>query len=106
MWEPHVDDATGSTYWWNTATHEATWDKPEGAESGVGSSQPAATPANLSAQDEWEQHIDDATGQPYWWNLVSCTATWDRPLPAVPGALIGRIVRYLQSYRTCALQLA
>ena len=50
-WPPHVDEATGRTYWWHTVTRETRWDQP----------QTEPLPAG------WKCYLDPDTGN-YWYH--------------------------------------
>ncbi|XP_055645687.1 LOW QUALITY PROTEIN: rho GTPase-activating protein 27 [Falco peregrinus] len=80
-WETHTDTESGHLFYYNPVTGETTWDCPFGqAEDGVS---PAASPASsLTHSPEfpaWEQYVDEASGQAFFYNSVTGETSWDPP---------------------------
>ncbi|KAM6189654.1 rho GTPase-activating protein 27 isoform 2-T2 [Sarcoramphus papa] len=80
-WETHTDTDSGHLFYYNPATGETTWDCPFGqAEDGVS---PVASPASSLAHSpefpEWEQYVDEASGQAFFYNSVTGETSWDPP---------------------------
>ncbi|XP_064895866.1 rho GTPase-activating protein 27 isoform X2 [Columba livia] len=80
-WETHTDTESGHLFYYNPVTGETTWDCPFGqAEDGVS---PAASPASsLTHSPEfpaWEQHVDEGSGQAFFYNSVTGETSWDPP---------------------------
>ncbi|XP_009882148.1 PREDICTED: rho GTPase-activating protein 27-like [Charadrius vociferus] len=80
-WETHTDTDSGHLFYYNPVTGETTWDCPFGqAEDGVS---PVASPASSLAHSpefsEWEQHMDEASGQAFFYNSVTGETSWDPP---------------------------
>uniref|UniRef100_A0A663MWP8 Rho GTPase activating protein 27 n=1 Tax=Athene cunicularia TaxID=194338 RepID=A0A663MWP8_ATHCN len=80
-WETHTDTDSGHLFYYNPVTGETTWDCPFGqAEDGVS---PVASPASSLAHSpefpEWEQYMDEASGQAFFYNSVTGETSWDPP---------------------------
>lgn len=80
-WETHTDTDSGHLFYYNPVTGETTWDCPFGqAEDGVS---PVASPASSLAHSpefsEWERHMDEASGQAFFYNSVTGETSWDPP---------------------------
>ncbi|XP_071674071.1 rho GTPase-activating protein 27 isoform X2 [Patagioenas fasciata] len=80
-WETHTDTESGHLFYYNPVTGETTWDCPFGqAEDGVS---PAASPASSLAHSPefpaWEQHVDEGSGQAFFYNSVTGETSWDPP---------------------------
>ncbi|NXE69464.1 RHG27 protein, partial [Calcarius ornatus] len=80
-WETHTDTDSGHLFYYNPVTGETTWDCPFGqAADGVS---PAASPASSLAHSpelpEWEQHVDQGSGQTFFYNSVTGETSWDPP---------------------------
>ncbi|KAM6042232.1 rho GTPase-activating protein 27 isoform 2-T2 [Chlamydotis macqueenii] len=80
-WETHTDADSGRLFYYNPVTGETTWDCPFGqAEDGVS---PTASPTSLLAHSpecpEWEQYMDEASGQAFFYNSVTGETSWDLP---------------------------
>ncbi|XP_042643485.1 rho GTPase-activating protein 27 isoform X2 [Tyto alba] len=80
-WETHTDTDSGHLFYYNPVTGETTWDCPFGqAEDGVS---PVASPASSVTHStefpEWEQYVDEASGQAFFYNSVTGETSWDPP---------------------------
>ncbi|XP_030919496.1 rho GTPase-activating protein 27 [Geospiza fortis] len=80
-WETHTDTDSGHLFYYNPVTGETTWDCPFGqAADGVS---PGASPASSLAHSpelpEWEQHVDQGSGQIFFYNSVTGETSWDPP---------------------------
>ncbi|XP_049656933.1 rho GTPase-activating protein 27 isoform X2 [Accipiter gentilis] len=80
-WETHTDTDSGHLFYYNPVTGETTWDCPFGqAEDGVS---PVASPASSLPHSpefpEWEQYMDEASGQAFFYNSVTGETSWDPP---------------------------
>nr|XP_030111881.3 rho GTPase-activating protein 27 isoform X2 [Taeniopygia guttata] len=87
-WETHTDTASGHLFYYNPVTGETTWDCPLGqAADGVS---PAASPASSLAHSpelpEWEQHVDQGSGQTFFYNSVTGETSWDPPTAGDTGS--------------------
>ena len=97
-WEEFEDDSSGRKYWYNESTGDTTWEEPIELAAGRGgmpdrdslvscaaASPPALPPLpalGLSIGElppEWEQHVDDTTGEWYWHNTTTDETTWEKP---------------------------
>ncbi|XP_067412380.1 rho GTPase-activating protein 27 isoform X2 [Emydura macquarii macquarii] len=80
-WESHTDTQSGQLFYYNPVTGETTWDSPfEHPEDGV-SPAPSRSPlvALSPAVAEWDQYVDDASGQVFFYNSVTGETSWDPP---------------------------
>lgn len=87
-WETHTDTDSGHLFYYNPVTGETTWDCPFGqAADGVS---PAASPASSLAHSpeipEWEQHVDQGSGQTFFYNSVTGETSWDPPTAGDTGS--------------------
>ncbi|KAM4756548.1 rho GTPase-activating protein 27 isoform 2-T3 [Cyanocitta cristata] len=87
-WETHTDTESGHLFYYNPVTGETTWDCPFGqAADGVS---PAASPASSLAHSpelpEWEQHVDQGSGQTFFYNSVTGETSWDPPTAGDTGS--------------------
>ncbi|KAM9837746.1 rho GTPase-activating protein 27 isoform 1-T2 [Aulostomus maculatus] len=94
-WEVHVDQESGQEYYYHPATGHTTWDnpfldsptdpEPLLAEEPCSSSppqSPAYSPSTASPpawSSDWEQLVDESTGRPYFYNLMSGETSWEPP---------------------------
>uniref|UniRef100_A0A8C8B765 Rho GTPase activating protein 27 n=1 Tax=Otus sunia TaxID=257818 RepID=A0A8C8B765_9STRI len=80
-WETHTDTDSGQLFYYNPVTGETTWDCPFGrAEDGVSPvASPASSLAHSPAFPEWEQHVDEGSGQAFFYNSVTGETSWDPP---------------------------
>uniref|UniRef100_A0A7M4DWN6 Rho GTPase activating protein 27 n=1 Tax=Crocodylus porosus TaxID=8502 RepID=A0A7M4DWN6_CROPO len=80
-WETHTDTDSGQLFYYNPVTGETTWDSPfENLEDGVSpatSPSPSLTYSPMLA--EWCQHMDEASGQVFFYNSVTGETSWERP---------------------------
>lgn len=95
-WEVHVDQESGQEYYYHPDTGQTTWDKPFldsptspeslSAENPLSPSPPlspvfstsTASPSSVRTSD-WEQLVDESSGRPYFYNLMSGETTWEPP---------------------------
>lgn len=87
-WETHTDTDSGHLFYYNPVTGETTWDCPFGqAADGVS---PAASPTSSLAHSlerpEWEQHVDEGSGQTFFYNSVTGETSWDPPTAGDTGS--------------------
>ncbi|XP_037836735.1 rho GTPase-activating protein 15 isoform X2 [Kryptolebias marmoratus] len=97
-WEVHVDRDSGQEYYYHPATGRTTWDHPfpdsptDPAEE-PRSPSPLQSPA-LSASpasgwtSDWEQLVDETSGQPYFYNPTSGETSWEPPEQQSPYPLL------------------
>lgn len=83
-WEVHVDEDSGQEYYYHSDTGRTTWDNPF-LDSPTDPEQfppevpfPPPSPQSDWAS-EWEQLVDETTGQPYFYNHMSGETSWDPP---------------------------
>ena len=75
-WQEYWDDNAQAKYYYNEATGEASWTKPEGmqdAPQGAGMNVPASA---RQMPEEWVSYVDEATGQEYWYNSITGETAW------------------------------
>lgn len=87
-WETHTDTDSGHLFYYNPVTGETTWDCPFGqAADGVS---PAASPTSSLTHSlerpEWEQHVDEGSGQTFFYNSVTGETSWDPPTAGDTGS--------------------
>ncbi|XP_047233373.1 rho GTPase-activating protein 27 isoform X4 [Girardinichthys multiradiatus] len=83
-WEIHVDQESGQEYYYHPDTGRTTWDNPfldspknpEWLPPEVTCS-PSPSPSGWDS--DWEQLVDETTGQPYFYNHMSGKTSWDPP---------------------------
>ncbi|MEQ2236379.1 hypothetical protein ILYODFUR_012189 [Ilyodon furcidens] len=83
-WEIHVDQESGQEYYYHPDTGRTTWDNPfldspkdpEWLPLEVTCS---PSPSLSEWASDWEQLVDETTGQPYFYNHMSGKASWDPP---------------------------
>ncbi|KAG6610114.1 WW domain-binding protein 4 [Phytophthora cinnamomi] len=79
-WEKHVDEASGSAYYYNTRTGESSWEVPASYAS------PQARGPSQDKAPKWRAFVDDESGTTYYYDEVSGTSRWDKPEDFVPEA--------------------
>ncbi|XP_041029393.1 rho GTPase-activating protein 15-like isoform X3 [Carcharodon carcharias] len=79
-WEMHTDQATGQPFYYNVVTEETTWDSPfDSSDKKEPQSPHSRTSSTSSPFVGWESHLDEVSGQPYYYNPVTGETTWDPP---------------------------
>uniref|UniRef100_A0A3Q3NPX7 Rho GTPase activating protein 27 n=1 Tax=Labrus bergylta TaxID=56723 RepID=A0A3Q3NPX7_9LABR len=79
-WEVHVDQESGQEYYFHPSTGRTTWDKDPCSPSPLQS--PALSPSTAFPSgwtSEWEQLVDEDSGQPYFYNPMSGETSWEPP---------------------------
>ncbi|GMF11698.1 unnamed protein product [Phytophthora lilii] len=66
-WKKHVDEKSGSAYYYNASTGESSWEEPAGFK------EPAAR------APKWREFVDDESGATYYYDEASGTSRWDKP---------------------------
>uniref|UniRef100_UPI00398F4301 rho GTPase-activating protein 27-like isoform X2 n=1 Tax=Pristiophorus japonicus TaxID=55135 RepID=UPI00398F4301 len=80
QWETHTDQATGQPFYYNVVTEETTWDSPfDSSESREPQTPRSRSSSTSNPFGEWESHVDEASGQPYFYNPVTGETTWEPP---------------------------
>lgn len=72
-WEKHVDDTSGSTYYYNIHTGESSWEVPRRVEAFKGQD------TGHDAIPNWREFIDDESGMTYYYDEKSGKSRWDKP---------------------------
>nr|XP_020670178.1 rho GTPase-activating protein 27 [Pogona vitticeps] len=81
-WETHTDAESGHLFYYNTVTGQTTWDSPfDGSLNSTSPTQPqspllAPSPATPA---EWDQYLDEASGQVFFYNTATGESSWDAP---------------------------
>ncbi|XP_067869313.1 rho GTPase-activating protein 27-like isoform X2 [Heterodontus francisci] len=79
-WETHTDQATGQPFYYNVVTGETTWDSPFDSLDGKEPRSPRSRSSSTSYTFVgWESHLDEVSGQPYYYNPVTGETTWEPP---------------------------
>lgn len=98
-WETHTDTGSGHLFYYNPVTGETTWDCPFGQGEDVVS--PAASPTSSLAHSlelpEWDQYVDEGSGQAFFYNSVTGETSWDPPQAGDRGGswdMHPRVTRY------------
>ncbi|XP_072343122.1 rho GTPase-activating protein 27-like isoform X2 [Scyliorhinus torazame] len=79
-WETHTDQATGQPFYYNVVTAETTWDSPfNSPDRKEPQTPPSCSPSTSSPFVGWESHLDEVSGQPYYYNPVTGETTWEPP---------------------------
>eukprot|EP00644_Phytophthora_capsici_P002350 jgi/Phyca11/534777/estExt2_fgenesh1_pg.C_PHYCAscaffold_270132 len=72
-WEKHIDESSGSTYYYNLRTGESSWEVPGGFKS------PKSMDDSQSKASKWQKFVDDETKATYYYDEVSGTSRWEKP---------------------------
>ena len=85
-WKEHVDEKSGERYWFNHDTGESSWTKPgaavprtTGAEHVPEQPVTQAATAAVASSTEWQQHVDEKSGDKYWFNHKTGESSWTEP---------------------------
>eukprot|EP00897_Mesotaenium_endlicherianum_P001888 jgi/Mesen1/1727/ME000138S00586 len=85
-----VDPSSGHTYYFNEATGGSQWDRPAPPPSRTALLPPPPPPPVLPPlPPDWEEAVDAASGQMYYYNTKTSTSSWERPKAAATTASVG-----------------
>lgn len=73
VWVEAKDPKSGKTYYYNKATKQTKWTKPDSAE------KPADTSADAENPALWKEGTDPKSGKKYYYNKSTKQTTWKRP---------------------------
>ena len=76
QWEEHVDPSSGKKFFFNPATQETSWTRPNSRAAGYPSSDPARK------SDGWTEHRDPASGKMFYFNTDTKETSWQKPSAA------------------------
>eukprot|EP00924_Labyrinthula_sp_SR-Ha-C_P002388 snap_masked-scaffold_16-processed-gene-2.8-mRNA-1 protein AED:0.98 eAED:1.00 QI:0/-1/0/1/-1/1/1/0/850 len=84
-WIELFDDASQAPYWSNNVTGETTWFNPYMPSNYYADYYPQAMSQQMytgvdPTQGQWQQHVDQESMQPFWYNLYTGESTWENPL--------------------------
>ncbi|XP_054849523.1 rho GTPase-activating protein 27 isoform X2 [Eublepharis macularius] len=82
-WETHKDTESGQLFYYNPVTGQTTWDYPvDGSVEGVSPTHSRSSSLTLSpaAPPEWDQYVDQVTGQVFFYNTATGETSWDAPV--------------------------
>ncbi|KAK1939146.1 Rho GTPase-activating protein 27 [Phytophthora citrophthora] len=105
-WERYVDSTTSKSYYFNPSTNETRWTAPAGEDRGIISSRATPTTPHSTAGTApdaavtrqsklWQEFLDEASGQLYYYNTKTGECSWELPASDSPG-----VVESLQSSAT------
>ncbi|XP_053122210.1 rho GTPase-activating protein 27 isoform X2 [Hemicordylus capensis] len=81
-WETHTDTESGNLFYYNPVTGQTTWESPfDGSVNNVSpacsrSPSLALSPATPA---EWDQYVDEASGQVFFYNTTTGETSWEAP---------------------------
>uniref|UniRef100_A0A8C5UC56 WW domain-containing protein n=1 Tax=Malurus cyaneus samueli TaxID=2593467 RepID=A0A8C5UC56_9PASS len=85
-WETHTDTDSGHLFYYNPVTGQTTWDCPFGQDGVSPAASPAPSLAHSPELPEWEQHVDQGSGQTFFYNWVTGETSWDPPAAGDAGS--------------------
>jgi len=81
-WERYVDSSTSKSYYFNPTTNETQWTAPEDRDAAAVNSSRATLSAPRAAADAagtWQEFLDEASGQMYYFNIKTGECSWELP---------------------------
>ena len=86
VWKATTDASSGRTYYFNTATRETTWTKPEDFDATPAPATPATPQQHDSAAIDaaWKEAPPTADGRVYYYNKITNETRWQPPEGFVP----------------------
>nr|XP_056719309.1 rho GTPase-activating protein 27 [Euleptes europaea] len=86
-WETHTDTESGQVFYYNPVTGETTWDYPlDGSVDGASPTHSCSSSLTYSpaAPTEWDQYVDQVSGQVFFYNTATGETSWDVPRAGDP----------------------
>ncbi|CAE6966025.1 PRPF40A [Symbiodinium sp. KB8] len=71
QWEEHVDPSSGKKFFFNPATQETSWTRPN--------SRAGYPPDPARKSDGWTEHRDPASGKMFYFNTDTKQTSWHKP---------------------------
>lgn len=78
-WVAQLDDSSGATYYFNTATGESSWEKPEGWLDEAEAAETETGAEALVEENPWTEVLDEGSNQVYYFNTVTGESSWEKP---------------------------
>ncbi|RLN90635.1 hypothetical protein BBJ28_00023042 [Nothophytophthora sp. Chile5] len=81
-WEKHVDEASGTTYFFNPRTGVSSWETPEGYEEQADHHHQQQQQEKAAASvrpARWRKFVDDASGATYYYDEANAVSRWEKP---------------------------
>ncbi|XP_015272045.1 PREDICTED: rho GTPase-activating protein 27 [Gekko japonicus] len=86
-WETHTDTESGQVFYYNPATGQTTWDYPlDGCVDGASPTDSCSSSLTFSPAPptEWDQYVDQVSGQVFFYNTATGETSWDAPRAGDP----------------------
>ncbi|XP_077169157.1 rho GTPase-activating protein 27 [Paroedura picta] len=81
-WERYTDTESGHVFYYNPVTGQTTWDCPLDGFAEGGSpahSRSSSVTFSPTTPAEWDQYVDQASGQVFFYNSATGETSWDAP---------------------------
>ncbi|XP_026541877.1 rho GTPase-activating protein 27 isoform X1 [Notechis scutatus] len=78
-WEIHTDTKSGHFFYYNSVTGQTTWESPFGAPFGDSVSLSHSHCPSPVSSAEWNQYVDKASGQIFFYNAATGETSWEAP---------------------------
>ncbi|XP_032442970.1 rho GTPase-activating protein 27 isoform X3 [Xiphophorus hellerii] len=84
-WQVHTDQESGRRFFYHPLTRQTTWSDHRGqTPAGDMNLSSPLSPASSQGSCEWEELLDEASGQVYYHNHKTGTTSWALPDPTTP----------------------
>ncbi|KAG7381483.1 hypothetical protein PHYPSEUDO_005986 [Phytophthora pseudosyringae] len=84
-WERYVDSSTSKSFYYNPGTNATQWTAPEDRDhaainsTAASATDAAVSPSGHAATGTWQEFLDEASGQLYYYNTRTGECSWDSP---------------------------